>query len=103
MNLQGLNETQTDLDYYKKTKIFKQINFMLCESCFWCASSLSSSSPLYDLSNDDTVSKCPVCNEYSLKLIPYLQQKFTSKVWLGSKYGSNCLWRRRNNNKVCCL
>jgi hypothetical protein len=70
MNLQGLNETQTDLDYDKKTKIFKQINFMLCESCFWCASSLSSSSPLYDLSNDDTVSKCPVCNEYSLKLIP---------------------------------
>jgi len=69
MNLQGLNETQTDLDYDKKTKIFKQINFMLCESCFWCASSLSFSS-IYDLPNDDIVSKCPACSEYSLKLIP---------------------------------
>ena len=67
-------ETQINLDYDKKTKIFKQINFMLCESCFWCASSLSSSPTLYDLSNDDdTVSKCPICNEYALiyiKLIP---------------------------------
>jgi hypothetical protein len=64
-------ESQTNLDYDKKTKIFKQINFMLCESCFCCASSLSSSPSLYDLSNDDdTASKCPICNEYALKLIP---------------------------------
>jgi hypothetical protein len=64
-------ETQTNLEYNKKIKIFEQINFMLCESCFWCASSLSSSSSPYNLSNDDdTVSKCPICNEYALKLIP---------------------------------
>jgi hypothetical protein len=63
-------EDQTNLDYDKKTKIFKQTDFVLCESCFWCASSLSSLS-LYDLSNDDeTVSECPICNEYTLKLIP---------------------------------
>ena len=80
MNVEG----QTNLDYDKKTKIFKQIDFMLCESCFWCASSLSSSS-IYDLSNDDdTVSKCPICNDYTLKH-SNLQQKFTSKVWLGAK------------------
>jgi hypothetical protein len=66
MNVEG----QTNLDYDKKIKIFKQIDFMLCESCFWCASSLSSSS-IYDLSNDDdTVCKCPICNEYALILIP---------------------------------
>jgi hypothetical protein len=71
MNVEGFIETRTNLDYYKKTTIFKQINFMLCESCFWCASSLSSSSSLYDLSNDDDrLSKCPICNEYTLKLIP---------------------------------
>ena len=71
MNLEGLNEVQTNLDYDKEAKNLKQINFMLCESCFWCASSLSSSSSsLFDLSNDDTVSKCPACTEYSLKLIP---------------------------------
>ena len=72
MNVEGYIETQTDLDYDKKRTIFKQIDFILCESCFWCASSLPSptSSSLYDISNDDTVSKCPACNEYSLKLIP---------------------------------
>ena len=72
MNIEGLIETRTNVGYYdKKTKISKQINFMLCESCFWCASSLSSSSSLYDLSNDDDrLSKCPICNEYTLKLIP---------------------------------
>ena len=71
MNVEGLIETEINVDYNKKTKIFKQINFMLCESCFWCASSLSlSCSSLYDLSNDDTVSKCPICNENTLKLIP---------------------------------
>jgi hypothetical protein len=70
MNIECFIETRTDVDDDKKTKSFKQINFMLCESCFWCASSLSSSS-LYDLSNDDdTVAKCPICNEYTLKLIP---------------------------------
>jgi len=66
MNVEG----QTNLDYDKKTKIFKQINFMLCESCFWCASSLLYSPSLCDLSNDDTVSKCPFCNKNALKLIP---------------------------------
>ena len=70
MNNESLIETLPDLDYDKKTTVFKQKNFILCESCFWCASSLSSPSSLYDLSNEDTFSKCPACNEYSLKLIP---------------------------------
>ncbi|MFL6324873.1 MAG: hypothetical protein ACJ72C_08925 [Nitrososphaeraceae archaeon] len=71
MNNEGFIETRTNLDYDQKTKIFKQIDFMLCESCFSCASSLSSSSSsLHDLSNDDAVSKCPICNENTLKLIP---------------------------------
>ena len=43
MNVEGFIETQTKVDYDKQTTIFKQIDFMLCESCFWCASSLSSS------------------------------------------------------------
>ena len=83
MNNEGLTEIPINIDYDKKTKNLKQINFMLCESCFWCASSLSSSL-LYDLSNDDTVSKCPICNEHTLKLIP-IYNKSLLKVWLGSK------------------
>jgi hypothetical protein len=67
MNLEGIIKTEVNAGYDGKTKIFKQINFMLCESCFWCASSLSSSL-LYYFSNNDTVSNCPICNK--LKLIP---------------------------------
>ncbi|HEY6884146.1 MAG TPA: hypothetical protein VI278_08935 [Nitrososphaeraceae archaeon] len=72
MNIEGVIETETNVEYNKEIKIFKQINFMLCESCFWCASSLSSSlsSSVYYLLNDDIFSKCPICNEYTLKLIP---------------------------------
>jgi hypothetical protein len=69
MNLEGIIKTEVNAGYDGKTKIFKQINFMLCESCFWCASSLSSSL-LYYFSNNDTVSNCPICNKHSLKLIP---------------------------------
>jgi hypothetical protein len=64
MNFEGIVETQTNVDYDKKTKIFKQVDFILCESCFWCASSISSSSSSYSsryyLSDDDTLSKCPI-------------------------------------------
>ena len=77
---------------------------MLCESCFWCASSLlSSSRSLYDLSNDDdTVSKCPICNEYALKLIPIYNKSFTSKVYLESKYGVIIvlLWTMRDKHEL---
>jgi hypothetical protein len=69
MNLEGIIKTEVNAGYDGKTKIFKPINFMLCESCFWCASSLSSSL-LYHFSDNDTVSNCPICNKHSLKLIP---------------------------------
>ena len=70
MNLVGSIETETNNTCYdKKRRFFKQIDFLLCESCFWCASSLSSS-PSYHLSNEDTVSKCPICNKHALKQIP---------------------------------
>jgi hypothetical protein len=84
MKLEGVIGTETNIGYDEKTKIFKQINFMLCELCFWCASSISSSS-LYLLSNDDTVSKCPICNKHTLKLIPIhnksLLQKYGWSKW----------------------
>src|SRR5215212_5356817 len=48
------NHTNTDkLSNEKKRIITKQRHFLLCESCFWCASSL------YLLSMDWI---CPVCN-----------------------------------------
>jgi hypothetical protein len=89
MNIECFIETRTDVDDDKKTKSFKQINFMLCESCLWCASSLSSSS-IYDLSNDDTVPKCPICNEYTLKLIPIYNKSLLQSAGWGQNR-SNCI------------
>lgn len=46
----------------KKTKIAKQIHFLLCRSCFWCASCLNVSKR--------TVTNCPSCPEVRLESMP---------------------------------
>ena len=38
----------------RKREFFKQIHFLLCESCLWCASYLSS--------NSISIGKCPMCS-----------------------------------------
>ena len=37
----------------RKKEFVKQIHFLLCESCLWCASYLSS--------NSVSIAKCPIC------------------------------------------
>jgi hypothetical protein len=39
---------------------YRQAEFMICNSCFWCASNLSSYYP----------AKCPSCNIHNIELIP---------------------------------
>ena len=49
--------TDNDSDIYTSSKL----HFVICNSCFWCAS----------LYSDSRIIKCPVCNSYSnLELIP---------------------------------
>jgi hypothetical protein len=55
--------SQTNLDYDKKTKTFKQIHFLLCESCFWCATS-------YLSPKNVSVAKCPNCYNNKIKWMP---------------------------------
>jgi hypothetical protein len=38
----------------RSSNIIKQIHFLLCESCLWCASCLSL--------NNISIAKCPVCS-----------------------------------------
>lgn len=38
----------------RKREFFKQIHFLLCESCLWCASCLSL--------NNISIAKCPACS-----------------------------------------
>lgn len=51
------------VNYEKKNKkiVIKQKNFLLCESCFWCASSVYIDSMNWI---------CPVCNNIKIESIP---------------------------------
>jgi hypothetical protein len=52
------NTNLTDRDN-NKGNASNQKHFVLCESCFWCATCL--------VSRDETVSKCPICNNLRVK------------------------------------
>jgi hypothetical protein len=58
-------ETST---YKEDSKEGKQIHFLLCESCFWCASLLRSN----DVNNNDNIiSKyCPSCSNNRVQSMP---------------------------------
>jgi hypothetical protein len=45
-----------------KKELSKQIHFLLCGSCFWCASYLSSKSV--------SVAKCPICYSNKIQWMP---------------------------------
>jgi hypothetical protein len=57
----GLNNNNNH-DGDDKKELFKQIHFLLCESCFWCASYLSSKSV--------SVAKCPNCYNNKIEWMP---------------------------------
>jgi hypothetical protein len=44
----------------KKIKLRKQIHFLICDSCFWCASRI----------DDHAASECPTCNTSMVKSMP---------------------------------
>ena len=67
--LESLNYSQTTQDPVSKNrrehKRQKQIYFLICESCFWCASALS----LRPIGNEITP-KCPICNDDGISIVP---------------------------------
>jgi hypothetical protein len=47
-------------------KKHKRVYFLICESCFWCASALSLR-PI----KDELVPKCPMCDDdYCISIVP---------------------------------
>ena len=46
----------------KENEVTERINFLLCESCFWCAS--------YFNSYRKEVSKCPTCGRANVESMP---------------------------------
>ena len=47
--------------YHEHQNITSTTNFILCKSCFWCASLLN---------NRSSVDVCPSCMNYGLKSMP---------------------------------
>jgi hypothetical protein len=45
----------------KEEQIYKQIDFLLCESCFWCASCIDS--------QQKHMTRCPSCKDFRLKYL----------------------------------
>jgi hypothetical protein len=54
----------------------KQKHFLICESCFWCASSIMSSilfASVLSLKEDKTISRCPVCDRDKISVLPFFE------------------------------
>ena len=64
-----INYTETTQDPSSENKHRhkrqKQMYFVICQSCFWCASALS----LRPIRNE-TIPKCPVCEGKSISIVP---------------------------------
>ena len=50
--------------------VAKEIHFLLCESCFWCASCLNVA--------ERTVTKCPSCTDERLVSMPISEMRYTN-------------------------
>jgi hypothetical protein len=68
---------QTSSRYQEDSKEGKQIHFLICESCFWCASLLRSNNnnnyTTADITtnNDNIITKhCPNCSNNRVESIP---------------------------------
>jgi hypothetical protein len=49
---------------FGRNGIFENINFLLCESCFWCASQSN------NCNLDDMIIGCPSCNSNRVESMP---------------------------------
>jgi hypothetical protein len=60
-----------------KTRISDEINFVICQSCFWCASCLSSKllNTIAAAENSASAPKCPSCIEGNIESIPIAENE----------------------------
>jgi len=54
----------------KEVKVSDKINFLICESCFWCASYFNNYSMV--------VSNCPICGNKNIESMPISHEVNTS-------------------------
>jgi hypothetical protein len=60
-----------------KTRISDEITFVMCQSCFWCASCLSSKivSTIAKTDGSSSFTKCPSCIEGNMESIPIAENE----------------------------
>ena len=60
-----------------KTRISDEITFVMCQSCFWCASCLSSKivSTIAETDGSSSLTKCPYCIEGNMESIPIAENE----------------------------
>jgi rubrerythrin len=63
-----IETTGNNSGFVNKRERQKQMYFLICESCFWCAST----SNLYFI-KDEAIGKCPLCDDDRLSVIPILR------------------------------
>ena len=71
----------------RKKRISDEIYFLLCQSCFWCASYTSPF--LYKRMTKETITNCPSCNEEIQSHFPQLKMKNTGLIMIRS---AGLLW-----------
>src|SRR5215216_1383828 len=89
MSLTNIVESSSSKPFYRYHR-----QFVLCESCFWSATSLYS--VIIEKQNSETVTnvyiltqKCPMCNKDNVVLIP-LQKDEAYQMSVGTKEGLKC-------------
>jgi hypothetical protein len=67
--------TSVDFIQYKRNLNHKsndnQKNFLICELCYWCASSVSIS--INHMIKSEKISKCPLFDDYKIRVTPILR------------------------------
>jgi hypothetical protein len=55
------------------TGISDEIYFLICQSCFWCASYISTQ--FYKRNTEKIITKCPFCNSGNIESIPIAENE----------------------------
>ena len=56
-----------------KNEMSPKINFLICQSCFWCASCISSR--IYKGVSEQTITTCPSCTRGNIESLPIAQNE----------------------------
>jgi hypothetical protein len=82
------NDNNNRHDRDNKKELSRQIHFLLCESCFWCASYMSS--------KNISIAKCPNCYSNKIEWMP-ISKVDIDKLTHSSKQGDSVATIQRNS------